>query len=48
MHPRFRRSPQIFLEKRLDLKSIKWQTKAEKLGDLVPEFFSRRLPLKAL
>ena len=35
-------------EKRLELKSLKGQTKAEELGDLVPERLSFRLPLKAL
>ena len=36
------------VEKRLDLKSLKGQTKAEELADVVPELLSLRLPLKAL
>ena len=35
-------------EKRLDLKSLKRQTNAEELGDLVPELLSLRVSLKAL
>ena len=35
-------------EKRLDLKSLKRQTKAEELEDPVPELVSLRLSLKAL
>jgi hypothetical protein len=39
----------VFPEKRLELKSLKGQTKAEELGDLlVLELLSLRLPLKAL
>ena len=37
-----------FLEKRLDLKSLKGQTKAEELGTRDSKFLSLRLPLKAL
>ena len=37
-----------FPEKRLELKSLKGQTKVEELGDPVPELLSLRLPLKAL
>ena len=40
--------PPVFPEKRLELQSLKGQTKAEELGDLVPELLSVRLPLKAL
>ena len=35
-------------EKRLDLKSLKGQTKAEEVGDHVSNLPSLRLPLKAL
>ena len=35
-------------EKRLDLKTLKGQTKDEELADDVPELLSLRLPLKAL
>jgi hypothetical protein len=35
-------------EKRLDLKSLKGQTKAEERADDVPELLSLRHPLKAL
>ena len=35
-------------EKRLDLKSLKRQTKAEELGQQLPQFLSLRLSLKAL
>jgi hypothetical protein len=38
----------VFPEKQLELKSLKGQTKAEELGDRVPELRSLRLPLKAL
>ena len=38
----------VFPEKWLELKSLKRQTKAEELGDQVPERLSLRLPLKAL
>jgi hypothetical protein len=40
--------PPIFCEKRLELKSLKGQTKAEELGDRVPELLSLRLSLKAI
>jgi hypothetical protein len=46
--------PPSFPEKRLELKSLKGQTKAEELGDrvpdmhMVPELLSLRLSLKAL
>ena len=48
VHPRFRCFAGVFLEKRLDLKSLKGQTKAEELRDRVPELLSLRLLLKAL
>jgi hypothetical protein len=35
-------------EKRLDLKSLKGQTKTRQLGDPVPELLSLRLPIKAV
>jgi hypothetical protein len=35
-------------ERRLDLKSLKRQTKAEELGDLVPKLLSLPVSLKAL
>ena len=35
-------------EKRLELKSLRGWTKAEELGDQVPELLSLRLSLKAL
>jgi hypothetical protein len=38
----------VFPEKRLELKSLKRQTKAEELGDQVPGLLSLRLSLKAL
>ena len=41
-------SPKFFLEKRLDLKSLNGQTKAEELGIRGLKFLSLRLPLKAL
>jgi hypothetical protein len=34
--------PEFFPEKRLELKSLKRQTKAEELGDPVPELLSPR------
>jgi hypothetical protein len=37
----------VFPEKRLELKSLKGQTKAEELGNQVPELLSLRLSLKA-
>jgi hypothetical protein len=37
-----------FPEKRLELKSLKRQTKAEELGDRVAELLSIRLSLKTL
>jgi hypothetical protein len=40
--------PWVFSEKRLELKSLKGQTKTEELGDQVPVLLSLRLPLKAL
>jgi hypothetical protein len=41
--------PPVFLEKRLDLKSlIKGKTKAEEEGTRSPFLLSLRLPLKAL
>ena len=40
--------PRVFLEKRLDLKSCKGQTKAEELGTRSLQFLSLRLALKAL
>ena len=41
--------PPFFLEERLNLKSLnKGWTKAEGLGDLVPELLSLRPSLKAL
>ena len=36
MHPRFRRFPPVFPEKRLDLKSLKGRTKAEEEGTQGP------------
>ena len=38
----------VFPEKRLELKSLKGQTKTEELGTRSPELLSFRLPLKAL
>jgi hypothetical protein len=38
----------VFLEKQLDLKSLKGRTKAEEEGTLCPELPSLRPPLKAL
>jgi hypothetical protein len=38
----------VFPEKRLELKSLTGQTKAEQLGDQFPELLSLRLPLKTL
>jgi hypothetical protein len=38
----------VFSKKRLELKSLKGQTKAEELGAPCPEFLRLRLPLKAL
>jgi hypothetical protein len=38
----------VFPEKRLELKSLKRQTKAEELGAPCPEILSLRLSLKAL
>jgi hypothetical protein len=38
----------VVLEKRLKLKSLKGQTKAEELRAPCPELLSLRLPLKAL
>jgi hypothetical protein len=40
--------PPVFLEKRLELKSLTGQTKVEGLGDRVLEILSLRLSLKAL
>ena len=48
VHPRFRCFPRVFLEERLDLKSLKGRTKAEELRKLLPQFLSLRPPLKAL
>ena len=48
MHPRFRRFPRVFPKKRLELKSLKRQTKAEEEGTPGPFLLSLRLPLKAL
>jgi hypothetical protein len=38
----------VFPEKRLELKSLKGQTKAEELGGPCPNLLSFRLPLEAL
>jgi hypothetical protein len=38
----------VFPKRGLELKSLKGQTKAEELGDLVLELLSLRLSLKAL
>jgi hypothetical protein len=38
----------VFPEKRLELKSLKGWTKAEELGDRVPELLSLRPSIKAL
>jgi hypothetical protein len=38
----------ILLEKRLELKSLKGQTKAEELEARCPELLSLRVPIKAL
>ena len=46
--PRFRRFPTVFPKKRLELKSLKGQTKTEELGARGPELLSLRLSLKAL
>ena len=40
--------PQVFPEKRLELKSLKGQTKAERLRTPSPFLLSLRLPLKTL
>jgi hypothetical protein len=40
--------PPVFLEKRLELKSLKRQTKAEELWQQLPQLLSLRLSLKAL
>ena len=40
--------PPVFLEKRLNLKSVKGWTKAEELRDQVPKLLSLRPSLKAL
>jgi hypothetical protein len=40
--------PPVFLEKRLEQKSLKGQTKAEEEGPRGPFLLSLRLPLKAL
>jgi hypothetical protein len=40
--------PEFFLAKRLELKSLKGQTKAAELGPRGSQFLSLRLPLKAL
>ena len=46
--PRFRCFAEETAEERLDLKSLKGRTKAEELGDPVPELLSFRPSLKAL
>jgi hypothetical protein len=46
--PRFRHFARVFLEERLDLKSLKGWTKAEELGNPVPELLNLRSSLKAL
>jgi hypothetical protein len=38
----------VFPEERLELKSLQGQTKAEELGQQLPELVSLRLPLTAL
>ena len=43
VHPRFRCFAPVFLEKRLDLKSLKRQTKAEELGTPGFKLLSPRL-----
>jgi hypothetical protein len=48
VHPRFRCFPRVFPAKRLEVKSLKKQTKAEELGTRCPQFLSFRLSLKAL
>jgi hypothetical protein len=40
--------PPVFPKKRLELKSLKGQTKAEEIGDPVLDLLSLRLSLKAL
>jgi hypothetical protein len=40
--------PWVFSKKRLELKSLKRQTKAEELRSLAPKLLSLRLSLKAL
>jgi hypothetical protein len=40
--------PPVFLDKRLDLKSLNGWTKAEELGARCPELLSPRPSLKAL
>ena len=47
MLPRFRRFPWVFLKKRLELKSLKGQTKTEEEGTPGPFLLSLRLSLKA-
>ena len=47
-HPRFCYFAWVLPEKRLDLKNLKRQTKAEDLGTRDPQFLSLRLSLKAL
>jgi hypothetical protein len=46
--PRFRHLAQVFPEKRLELKSLNEQTKAEEEGPRGPFLLSLRLPLHAL
>jgi hypothetical protein len=46
--PRFRHFARVFSKKRLELKSLKGQTKTEELRGPCPKLLSLCLPLKAL
>jgi hypothetical protein len=48
VHPRFHRFARVFHEERLELKSLKTQTKAEEEGTPRPFLLSLRLSLKAI
>jgi hypothetical protein len=43
MHPRFRWFASVFLEKRLDLKNLNEQTKAEEIGSQGPRVYQASL-----
>jgi hypothetical protein len=46
VHPRFRRFPPVFPKKRLELKSLKGQTKAEELRENLVENLLMKTPYK--